>query len=141
MVYKNSLFLATLISIGTLTGCGSTEISSYEDMLNCGLAASQLDQNQAAAAIERHFREQSEENPAYGPDMYKGLYFDMIREDLHEKYADQTMSGLKGELFYPIKTYNSKVCMNMHEQEKIDLFSEDFPIMIPLMYYGFYVFI
>ncbi|MDP4487937.1 hypothetical protein QDG88_08270 [Pseudoalteromonas piscicida] len=121
----NRTVLSTVIAFG-LVACSPVE-SDLKEFLKCGMAANKLSELTAADMINKKMGQYIRENHVDGTSrdaMYLGQE---VREDL-ELYAKNP----KGRFFTLAKVYNSSICLEMHEQEKIEM---------PFLYYLAYIFI
>ena len=119
-----------------LIGCGSNDtFQVMEDAIECSIVAERLGNYTASNDIIDYINENY-------PDSNNLTNYEILKLKennikISEKLNDQTMAGLKGELFYPVKTFNSQTCRSMHGQEKIDI--KDYQLgPVGLIYYLFY---
>lgn len=127
-----------LICTLTLFGCGSSKVmKSFESDYECLSAARALGEQKAEDNIIK-----SMSNKPYlsnlSPQEEREIM--IINKEINDYYSELEYLNNYKSIFYPVKMFNSKECLSMSEQKKVNI-SDMGDIGLTTMYYIFYVFL
>ncbi|SEI13681.1 hypothetical protein SAMN05660691_04117 [Rheinheimera pacifica] len=123
---NKNLALFYIFFVVTLSSCSFVD-GEIKSFLKCGLAANQLGEHQAVEMISSKMKAYVNEEKIEGSARYVMELGQEVRDEL-----DLYSKGLERQEYTLAKIYNSSKCLDMHEQEKIDM---------PFKYYLVYIFL
>lgn len=123
---KKTITFTALMATLSLIGCGSVE-SDLKLFMKCGIAAKQLERDDASQKISIKMSAYIEEKKINGSAGYAIELGQEVREDLglYDKNP-------QGQMYVLVKAFNSSECQKIHEKESINM---------PFSYYLSYFFI
>ena len=112
---KKTITFTALMATLSLIGCGSVE-SDLKLFMKCGIAAKQLERDDASQKISIKMSAYIEEKKINGSAGYAMELGQEVREDLglYDKNP-------QGQMYVLVKAFNSSECQKIHEKESINM--------------------